>query len=376
MSAIVQAARDLGELIEAHADAGERERRLPSALVERLRDAGLMRMCVPQVYGGPECDPITILRAIESVAIADGAAGWCTMIASTTSSLSMFLPASAASELFGDPMSISGGVFAPNGTAEAVPGGWEVSGRWMWGSGTQHCQWIAGGAMAPDESGKPTVHLFFFDAGDVTILDTWHTSGLRGTGSNDFTVDRAFVPTDRVVRPMGAKPMVSGALAAFPNFTLLSIGVAAVSLGIARHAVDEFTELAQSKTPQFAHRTLAQSGSVQSELAKVEATLRAARALLFFEVGEAWSVADAGGLVDVAARARIRLAGVHAAQIAAQCVDSVYTMAGGAAVFQTSVLQRCLRDAHVATQHIMVSPRMYETLGKMFLGADVDAAMF
>ena len=103
MSAIVQAARELGELIEAHADEAERERRLPMALVERLRDAGLLRMCVPKAYGGPECDPITILRAIESVATADGAAGWCTMIASTTSSLSMFLPPASAKELFADP---------------------------------------------------------------------------------------------------------------------------------------------------------------------------------------------------------------------------------------------------------------------------------
>ena len=175
------------------------------------------------------------------------------------------------------------------------------------------------------------MHLFFFDACDVTILDTWHTSGLRGTGSNDFTVDRAFVPTDRVVQPMSAVPTVNGALSSFPNFTLLSIGVAAVALGIARHAIDEFIELAQSKTPQFAHRTLAESGSVQAELARAEASLRSARALLFFEVGEAWATAQAGHDVDVAVRSRIRLAGVHAAQAAAGCVDSVYTMAGGAA---------------------------------------------
>jgi alkylation response protein AidB-like acyl-CoA dehydrogenase len=376
MSSIVEVARELGELIEAHADEAERERRLPMALVERLRVAGLLRMCVPKAYGGPECDPITILRAIEAVSTADGAAGWCTMIASTTSSLSMFLPPVTAKELFGDPACITGGVFAPNGTAQPVPGGWEVSGRWMWGSGTQHCQWIAGGAMATDDAGDPAVHLFFFDAHDVTILDTWHTSGLRGTGSNDFTVDRAFVPADRVVRPMSAVPTVDCALSSFPNFTLLSIGVAAVALGIARHAIDEFTELAQSKTPQFAHRTLSESGSVQAELARAEATLRSARALLFFEVGEAWATAQAGDEVDVSTRARIRLAGVHAAQSAATCVDSVYTMAGGAAVYQTSVLQRCLRDVHVATQHIMVSPRMYETLGKMFLGGRVDASMF
>lgn len=377
MAAIVEAARDLGELIEAHADAAERGRRLPAALVERLSAADLMRMCVPAAYGGPECDPITMARAIEAVAIADGAAGWCTMIASTTSSLSMFLPPHTARQLFGDRSVVTGGVFAPNGTAVPVADGWEVSGRWMWGSGTQHCRWIVGGAMAPHpDTGEPTAHLMFFDASDVTICDTWYTSGLRGTGSNDFTVDRAFVPSDRGLRPFEPVPTVDCALAAFPNFTLLSIGVAAVALGIARHAIDEFTEVAQGKRPQFSQRTLAQSGSVQADLGRAEASLRAARALLFAEVGEAWSIAAAGATVDVRSRARIRLAGVHAAESAARCVDAVYTMAGGTAVFETSVLQRCLRDVHVATQHIMVSPRLYETLGKFFFGADVDTAMF
>ena len=197
--------------------------------------------------------------------------------------------------------------------------------------------------------------------------------GLRGTGSNDFSVEGAFVPDGRSVQPMVAHRQVDCRLAAFPNFSLLASGVAAVSLGVARHAIDEFTELAQGKRPQYSSRTLSQSGMVQAEVAKAEATLRSARAFLFDELARAWDAAQQGDRIDVATRARIRLACVHAAESAATATDVVYTLAGGTSVFESSPLQRCLRDAHVATQHLMVSPRLYETLGRLFVGIDIDA---
>jgi alkylation response protein AidB-like acyl-CoA dehydrogenase len=371
-TALLQAAIDVGEVVEAHADRAEQQRRLPAALVRALRDAQLMRMAVPHEYGGPEADPLTLLRCIETVATSDGAAGWCTMIASTTSSLSMFMHPEFAEQIFGDPKAITGGVFAPNGTAVGKGDSWVVDGRWMWGSGTQHCQWICGGARADDG----TQQVMFFDAADVTIHDTWHTSGLRGTGSNDFSVHRAKVPKDRSVMALGGTRHVDVPLAAFPNFTLLAIGVAAVTLGIARRAIDEFVELAVEKRPQFSSRTIAQTGTAQTELARAEVALRSARTYLVDQVATAWDTVIAGGNVGVDTRVAIRLAGAHAAETAAKVVDTVYTMGGGAAVFDSNLLQRCLRDVHVATQHIMVAPRLYETMGKHLFGLDVDAAMF
>lgn len=368
---LVQAAADVGEVVEAHADRAEQQRRLPAALVRALRDAQLLRLAVPQVYGGPEADPITMLRCIESVATADGAAGWCTMIASTTSSLSMFMHPEFAEQIFADPKVVTGGVFAPNGTATTRGDNWVVDGRWMWGSGTQHCQWICGGTRT-DDGGQ---QLMFFAADDVTIHDTWHTSGLRGTGSNDFSVHRAKVPKGRAVTAVGARRQVDVPLAAFPNFTLLAIGVAGVTLGIARRALDEFVELAVEKQPQFSSRTIAQTGTAQSELARAEASLRAARSYLYEQVAAAWDTVVAGGKVGVDTRAAIRLAGAHCAETAAAVVDRVFTMAGGAAVFDSNQLQRCLRDVHVATQHIMVAPRLYETMGKHLFGLDVDTTM-
>ncbi len=367
---LVEAAEGVHELIEAHADKAEQQRRLPKRLVQALRDAQLFRMCVPEAYGGPEADPVTLVSAIETVAVADGAAGWCTMIASTTSSMSLFMEPEFAKAIYGDPKVITGGVYAPNGTAVRDRDEWRVTGRWQWGSGSQHCQFLTGGAAT--DTGE--FHLMFLDVSDVTIHDTWYTSGLRGTGSNDFSVDGAAVPVGRSVRPGVSTPQVESPLAAFPNFSLLASGVAAVALGIARHAIDEFTELAVGKKPLFSSRTISQSGTAQSTLAKVEATVRSARAFLHDELDSAWTRAVAGDPVDVATRGRIRLACVHAARSAAEATTAVYTLGGGTSVFDNSPLQRCLRDVHVTTQHLMVSPRLEETLGKMFFGVEIDAS--
>jgi indole-3-acetate monooxygenase len=368
---LVAAAEAVQELVEANADKAEQGRRLPKKVVQALRDAQLLRMCVPSVYGGPEADPMTMVAAIEKVAIADGAAGWCTMIASTTSSLSAFLDPEAATTIFGDPKSIAGGVFAPNGRAEPDGGDWVVTGHWQWGSGSQHCNWLSAGCTAVD--GR--TYLMFLDAADVTIHDTWYSVGLRGSGSHDFSVDGARVPLGRSMQPLASKRQVDCALAAFPNFSLLASGVAAVGLGIARHALDEFVELAVAKQPQFSARTLSQSGSVQAAVAKAEGSLRSARAFLLDELAQAWALAQQGESVDVARRGRIRLACVHAATAAAEAVDVAYTLGGGSSVFESNPLQRCFRDVHVVTQHLMVSPRLRETLGKMLLGIDVDSSM-
>jgi indole-3-acetate monooxygenase len=375
-SAIVDAARDLAELIEANAADGERIRRLPMPTVRALSDAALMRMCVPAVYGGPEVDPVTMVEAIEAVAHSDGAAGWCSMIASTTSSMASFLPEVAAREIYADPSSITGGVFAPNGkgTATTMGGvdGFTVTGRWAWGSGTQHCRWVLGGALCDDG----TFRLCWFPQSDVTFHDTWHTSGMRGSGSLDYSVDDVFVPAVRTIQPGVTRPVVAAPLSMFPNFTLLAAGVSAVGLGVARRALDELVELAQGKKPQYSSKTLARSAFTQIELARAEGELRAARAFLLDELRSAWAAAIAGSEVTVADRTGIRLAAVHAASVGAAVADVAFTLAGGTAVYDTSVLGRCLRDAHVVTQHIQTAPKLNETIGKLLLGIDVDTSMF
>jgi indole-3-acetate monooxygenase len=375
-STIVDAARDLAELIEANADDGERIRRLPLTTVRALNDAQLMRMCVPEVYGGPEVDPVTLVEAIEAVARSDGGAGWCTMIASTTSSMASLLPEESAREIYGDRTSITGGVFAPNGKGEATTlggvDGFRVTGRWAWGSGTQHCRWVLGGALCDDG----TFRLCWFPQSEVTFHDTWYTTGMRGSGSLDYSVTEAFVPAARTIQPAVTRPVVRTPLSQFPNFTLLAAGVSAVGLGVARRALDELVDLAQGKKPQYSSKTLAQSGFTQVELARAEGKLRAARAFLLDELRSAWATAVAGEEVTVEARTGIRLAATHAATVCAEVADVAFTLAGGTAVYDTSPLGRCLRDAHVVTQHIQTAPKLNETIGKLLLGLDVDTTMF
>ncbi len=367
---LVAAAVALGPLIREHADAAEADRRLPAPVVAALRDAGLFRMCVPEAYGGPGADPLSIVDAIAAVATADGAAGWCVMIASTTSAMSMVLDPAVAAEIYADPLVITGGAYAPSGRAERIDGGWRVSGRWQWGSGTDHCDWITAGALT--HSGE--LRLVFVPAAQVQLIDTWFSSGLRGTASGDFEITDVAVADRYTVRPGITPPTVDSPLARFPLFTLLASGVAAACLGMGRRAIDELVALAQGKRPAFSTRTLAKSEITQLEIARAESAWSAARAFLRDELATAWAAAQDGQPVTVEQRARIRMACTHAATESARAVDRCYDLGGGSSVFASNPLQRCFRDVHTATQHIMVSSRPMQTAGKVLLGVPVDTA--
>ena len=343
-----------------------------------LTAAGLFRMFVPRVYAGPQADPLVALEAIEVVAEADGAAGWCVNIASTTSSMSWYLEPEWARRIYGDPSVVTGGTFAPNGRGRKVEGGYVIDrGRWPWGSGTQHCQWINCGVVVSDGGDARTrgaFHLMYVPVDEVAFLDTWYSSGLRGTGSLDFELQGPFVPEGRELQPGRSATRVDEALCHFPNFALLAAGLGAVTLGIARHALAELVTVATERTPVLASRTLAHQGYAQLDLARATAALGGARAYLFDQVGRTWDRVLAGQRSTLEQRAELRLACHHAAAEATRSVDLAYTAAGGASVYASSPLQRCLRDIHVATQHVMLSPRNLETYAKVRLGLDVDTS--
>jgi alkylation response protein AidB-like acyl-CoA dehydrogenase len=363
-------ARAVGALVRAQADAAEAARRLPGEVVAALAERGLLRMAVPAAYDGPEVAPLDQLAAIEEVSFADGAAGWCVAISTTTSSLSWFLAPEHAKVVFADPQEAYGGAFAPTGRGRAVEGGWTCDGRWAWGSGTPHCAWITGGCTT--DTGE--FHLMFFSADQVTVHDDWDPVGLRGTGSNDYEVSGAFVPEGRSVRPGVDRHAVDCALARFPNFTFLAASVAAVTLGVARRAVDELVALATVKTPALTSSKLAEHPPAQLAVAGADAAVRAARALLVDEVGRTWDLVVGGDRVPVEQRARVRLACAHAADAAATAVDLCQRAAGGSAVPMSSPLARCFRDVHTATQHLMLGDRNALAYGRLRFGLDVDTA--
>jgi alkylation response protein AidB-like acyl-CoA dehydrogenase len=353
--------------VEASGRATEIEdlRRLPDDLASALRDTGLFRAWVPKTYGGEEVDALTVLDAIEALSFHDGATGWCGMIAATTSLTAAFLPPAFAQEIFGDPLAVTGGFAMPAGRGVPVEGGIVVNGRWQWGSGSAHCTWIGGGVLV-EGGGAPFV---FFERDQVEILDTWRVAGLKGSGSNDYVVQDAFVPEGRWVHVMRAEPVVDGPLYRMPFMGLLALGVCSVALGLARRAQHELVELAAGKVPSSSAKTLAERQVVQAEVARAEAAWRSARALVREVVAEATEV----GVTDETRR-RLRLAATNATWRSAEAVDRMYHAAGGSSIHESHPLQRVFRDVHVATQHAMVAERTYEPLGRMALGLPTDAS--
>lgn len=380
----VAAAAALAPAIAACAEEIESERRLPASLVEAFREAGIFRLLMPGSCGGLEVEPATLVESIETIARADGAAGWNAMIGATSGMVLAYLPEETAQEVAAGGRSIVGGVFHPRGRAVLSGDGYLATGRWPFASGCQHSDWLLGGCIVFDEhssaprrqpDGAPLARMLLFPRRDVEIFDTWDTAGLRGTGSHDFAVDRVAVPAQRSVWFSSDPCRETGPLYAFPVFALLSFGIAAVALGIARAALDELHHLAIAKTATGTRRTLAERSATQAQVAKAEVLLEASRDHLLTRIDAAWRSVRAGRELDLRERARLRLAATHAVRSSAAAVDRAYETAGGTAVYESAPLARRFRDIHVATQHVMVAPATYELAGRVLLGLETDTEM-
>ncbi|MFL5345116.1 MAG: acyl-CoA dehydrogenase family protein [Hyalangium sp.] len=378
---LLATAQQLAPRVAARSEEIEAARRLPADLAQELAQAGFFRMFIPEAYGGLELHPARIIEIIEELSRADASTGWCVMIGSATAMISAWLPEATARAIFEPQETITGGVAAPIGRAERVEGGYRISGRWSWASGSQNCQWLVGGAVITQggkpvlsPKGIPEMRTLVFPARDAVLHDTWHASGLCGTGSCDMEVKELFVPEAYSLSLVSERPRVARPLYGFPAFGLLGVGLPAVALGIARRALDEFVTLAQQKVMYPSRKLLATRPAVQQTVAEAEALLRSARALLHESVHQAFD-AGARGELTVRTRADLRLSYTHATRASARVVDLVYEAAGGPAVFRTSPLQRCFRDVHVATHHAMVAAPTLETIGGVLLGQETETSL-
>lgn len=378
---LIEIARELAPLIREHAARGEHERRLPSPVATALTESGIFRMCRPRSLGGLELDPLAMMEVVEELSRVDGAAGWCAMIHGTGAAFDAYIPLEGARAMYADPRAVTGGVLAPTGRAIEVDGGYRVSGRWSIASGCHHSDWLGGTAIVFDgdaprtgPGGMPETIVPMFGKDDFTIVDTWSVAGLAGTGSHDFEVEDAFVPTSRVIRLM-APPFHDAPLFRFPFFSLLATGIASVALGIARAALDELYQVARTKTPFRMQSTLAHRPSAQIAAAEAEAALGSGRAFLVEAVREAWQGAVSGERPTVQQRLKVRLAATHATRSAVRAVDEAFTAGGASALYARSPLQRCFRDVHTVLQHFWVAPPTHELHGRILLGAEPDAPM-
>jgi len=368
---LVQRARELAPMLVANSARIERERALGSDVATALARAGLLRMAVPRSIGGPEHTPREMVEAIEAVAHADSAAGWCVSIHSTTSLAAGYLPIEGAREVFADPMDIACGVFAPMGKGVREEGGVRVKGRWPFASGCEHSHWRLVGFVM--EGG--TMMQGIVRASDTRMIDTWSAAGLRGTGSHDMVIEDALI-ADRFLLSLSGKAREETPLYRFPIFGLLSLAISAVTLGIGRAALDAFGELAKTKKQAGSSRTLAERETVQTELARAEASLRAARAYMLGTIDEVFARAEHESSMSLADRGALRLAATYASERATGVVDVVQRMAGSASVYETHPFGRFHRDVHVATQHLMVSDTTYTMCGRAMLGLPVQESAF
>lgn len=355
----------------------ESARRLPPDIARAFATGGLFHALVPQSYGGSEVHPSTLVEIIKQIAIGDGSAGWNLMIGATTGLLAASLPDGFAREIYGDrPGILSVGVTAPMGKAEVVEGGYRVNGRWPFGSGCENADWICGGSFIVDQdiqrtgkSGQPELHLMMFERDQVNIEDTWNVSGLCGTGSHHFHVVDQFVPEGRSV-VLGGRSRTERPLYQFPMLGLLALGVSSVSLGIGYKALHSFKELAVAKIPTGAVRGLSMRSQVQGLVAESVADLESAESYIHRVIDMAYEVAARGEKIPTELKAKLRLAAVNATHRSVAAVDRLYKAGGGSAIYDDSVLQRCFRDVHVTTQHIMVAQPVYEVTGRVELGLD------
>ncbi|NKC00196.1 MAG: hypothetical protein GKR90_17160 [Pseudomonadales bacterium] len=356
-------------------------RYLPQDIAETMAKFGFYRLVTPTELGGLGATPRLLCEVCEILATANGSAGWCVFIGSTSQYLFGALGEPQLEAMLHNPNIITSGVFADSGTAQAElrdgQAGFVINGHWRFGSGCQNAEWISGGVHEIDAGGQaiirdPPIARVFFKPEEIEFIDNWHVSGLRGTGSCDYRVEDFWVPAERMSTTIEFTKWHTEPIYQFPHFGLLSIPCGAIALGMAQAAIDELIALAQEKTPTGSRRTLAMRATLHRDIAIHDVALRAARELLYQTIDNAWQSAQTQKEV-LEERRKLRTANIHAVTTSLDVIDRLYTVAGGSSIYETSCLQQHFRDVHVVSQHMMVAEPVMELAGRVLLGLDQSA---
>jgi alkylation response protein AidB-like acyl-CoA dehydrogenase len=377
--------RELAPAIRARAAEIEAGRRIPLDLVEALRSIGVFRMFVPRSHGGLELDLPRGIEIIEALSRIDGSVGWTTMIGSGASIMVPLLPRATFEQVYQNgPDVIIASSTMPAGTAEAEASGWRVNGRWPFVSGCQHADWIHGLCVVTDggtpfpgphgHAGPPLTRAVALPARHWQIDDTWYVAGLKGTGSHHVALNDMVVPAENFFDLTNGVPCVPGPLyrAALQLIPLMHV---AVAVGIAEGAADELVELANTGRQQVrASAPMRDSEIFHGELGRVAAEIRAARAVLGTQVESHWRRALAGTLKDAAFLTQSTQTAIWVATTCVRAADACFALGGGSALYETSPLQRRLRDLHALGQHALTQQRHYVAGGKLLLDRSVADA--
>ena len=372
-------ARELAPGLVAAADQIEHRRELPEAVVDALVERGLFRLLLPRSLGGAELLPADFVPIIEEIAKADASTAWCLNQASGCSMTAAYLERDAACEIFGGPRGILAWGAGP-GTARVVEGGYRVSASWSFASGSHNASWLgchvpiveADGTPCLHAGGSPVVRTMLFPKSSAKMTDIWHVIGLKGTGSDRFSVEDLFVPEQHSATRDDDTRREKGLLYRFSSLQLYAAGFAGVAMGIARGMLDAFVELARDKVPFRSGGALRDNHLIQSQVAQAEARLSAARAFLLGSLEEITGDVACVGHITLDQRMTIRLASTFAIHQSLHVVDTAYHSAGSTAIFEENPFERRFRDIHTVSQQVQGRQEHFETVGQHLLALRPD----
>jgi alkylation response protein AidB-like acyl-CoA dehydrogenase len=383
---LVRVAESFVPEILANLDRIDGECQLPPDLADRMAAHNLFCLYAPQALGGPELDPLTAFRVVETISQADGSVGWCVFNGSAITAALARLTVDAVKEIFGDPPAMLGsGSARPEGTATIAEGGYIINGRWNYLSGIDHSIALFLNCRVLKQDGSPMLNgdgtlatqVVVAPVAAGTVIDNWTTLGMRGTASNDCEFSNVFVPAHHSYRRGDPSyhpgPLYNPAQTAILISWTLAAGNA---LGMARGAMNAFHDLATGSGTTNSPMLLRDRNYVQIAYGECEAILDASRTYVLDAVGSMWRSQVNGGsdLMDRAVRARLAI--THAIRRSVDVVDRLFNVAGTNAIHRSVGLERFFRDLHVSGQHISGLPNNFEYAGQVLMGAETSASLY
>ena len=369
--ALLNAVHQTKDAIETHFKESEEQGHLSQATADALLAAGLLGLKLPLELGGAEADPVTQMMVISELANIDTSAAWCTMVSATNvGSAGAFLPDKGIEQVFrkGNHPMIAG-VGMPFGEAKKVDGNsFEISGKWPYGSGIKTSTWVAAGAKVNQEVNTVEIRAIL-RKDEVQIIENWDVSGLRGSGSNDFSAEKVRIP-NYMTWAGDDSPKRGGNLYNIQRPAFVVFGHAGIALGTARRALKEITSYSQERTRRWpGQNTISSNAIFQSDIGQLDLKLRAMNALAVQEFEEAWRYAQEGKKLSEKEQAKIRAIGSWVTKESLDIVTKSFQYAGGTALNKNNSLQQCFRDMYAAAQHFMVSGTHFESYGNEYLNS-------
>ncbi|MFD6892716.1 acyl-CoA dehydrogenase family protein [Streptomyces sp. NPDC059957] len=374
---ILARAEEAAPVLLARGEEIERARRLPADVVELMRSTGVFRMAMPKSWGGPQLTSLEQNRVIEALATGDSAAAWCAMIGMDTWIYAGYLDEDVARRLLPRPDMITAGSILPNprSRAERVPGGYRVTGHWQFGSGVTHCDVLAAGVLVHDggelelhADGSPNWRVIVGRPEQFEIIDTWFTTGLAGSGSQDYKVTDLFVPEEHTFsfgQPLGYARPGAGAISA-PDAILRNMP--GVPLGVARAAIDHVRGMAATRVNGVTGQPWSDNYRIQLGIAEAEMELAGARAAVFDSLRSQWDTLESARPLTIDQRALTALARVNSFRVARSVVAGLYDLVATSAIYRPSPLDRWLRDLTTMNQHIVAQDQIMQSAGAALVG--------